>query len=89
MWSSQTRKYKKTTKKRTQYLTLKFKMKSVTQLLLMFFPVPLAAGLGYQLDVLLGVSLKEGGMLPKQSVPYLLDAFRVNSLIPAFQRIQE
>ena len=53
-------------KKRTQYLTLKFKMKSVTQQLLMFFPVPLAAGLGYQLDGLLGVSLKKGEMLPKQ-----------------------
>ena len=76
-------------KRRTQYLTLEFKMNSVTQLLLMFFPVPLAAGLGYQLDVLLGVSLKKGGMLPKQSGPYLLDSFRINSLIPAFQRIQE
>ena len=76
-------------KRRTQYLTLKFKMKSVTQLLLMFFPVPLAAGLGYQLDVLLGVSLKKGGMLPKQSGPYLLDSFRVNSMIPSFHRIQE
>ena len=64
-------------------------MKSVTQLLLMFFPVPLSAGLGYQLDVLLGVNLKKGGMLPKQSEPYLLDSFRINSLIPAFQRIQE
>ena len=64
-------------------------MKSVTQLLLMFFPVPLSAGLGYQLDVLLGVSLKKGGMLPKQSGPYLLDSFKINSLIPAFQRIQE
>merc|ERR1712105_391010 len=46
-------------------------------------------GLGYQLDMLLGVSLKKGGMLPKQSGPYLLDSFRINSLIPAFQRIQE
>ena len=64
-------------------------MKSVTQLLLMFFPVPLATGLGYQLDVLLGVSLKKGGMLPKQSGQYLLDSFRVNSLIPAFEKIQE
>ena len=64
-------------------------MESVTQLLLMFFPVSLSAGFGYQLDVLLGVSLKKGGMLPKQSGPYLLDSFRINSLIPAFQRIQE
>ena len=55
----------------------------------MVFPVPLAAGLGYQLDVLLGVSLKKGGLLPKQTGPYLLDSFRVNSLIPAFERIQE
>ena len=63
--------------------------KSVTQLLMMFFPVPLAAGIGYQLDVFLGVSLKKGGMLPKQSGPYLLYSFRVNSLIPAFQKIQD
>ena len=64
-------------------------MKSVIQLFLFFFPIPMSAGLGYQLDVLLGVSLKKGGMLPKQSGPYLLDSFRINSLIPAFQRIQE
>ena len=64
-------------------------MKSVIQLFLVFFPIPLSAGLGYQLDVLLGVSLKKGGMLPKQSGPYLLDSFRINSLIPAFQRIQD
>ena len=64
-------------------------MNYIAQLLLMVFPVPLAAGLGYQLDVLLGVSLKKGGMLPKQTGPYLLDSFRVNSLIPAFERIQE
>ena len=37
----------------------------------------------------LGVSLKQGGMLPKQSGQNLLDSFRVNSLIPAFQKIQE
>ena len=34
-------------------------MKSVIQLFLVFFPIPLSAGLGYQLDVLLGVSLKK------------------------------
>ena len=27
--------------------------------------------------------------MPKQSGQYLLDSFRVNSLIPAFQKIQE
>ena len=64
-------------------------MRSIRQLCLIFFPIPLSAGLGTQLDVLLGVSLKQGGMLPKQSGQYLLDSFRVNSLIPAFQKIQE
>ena len=84
------KKTQKITKKRkNQYLTLEFKMNYITQLLLMVFPVPLAAGLGYQLDVLLRVSLKKGGLLPKQTGPYLLDSFRVNSLIPAFERIQE
>ena len=39
--------------------------------------------------MLLGVSLKEGGLLPEQSGPYLRDSFRVNSLIPALERIQE
>ena len=64
-------------------------MKLMAQLLLVLFPIPLSAGLGYQLDVLMGVSLKKGGMLPKQSGAYLLDSFRTNSLIPAFERIQE
>ena len=64
-------------------------MNYIVQLLLMVFPVPLAAGLGYQLDVFLGVSLKKGGLLPKRTGPYWLDSFRVNSLIPAFERIQE
>ena len=78
-----------TKKKKNQYLTLEFKMNYIAQLILMVFPVLLAAGLGFQLDVLLGVSLKKGGLLPKQTGPYLLDSFRVNSLIPAFERIQE
>ena len=64
-------------------------MKLIGQLCLIFFPIPLSAGLRTQLDVLLGVSLKQGGMLPKQLGQYLLDSFRVNSLIPAFQKIQE
>ena len=64
-------------------------MKLVAQILLVLFPIPLSAGLGYQIDVLLGVSLKKGGMLPKQTGAYLLDSFRTNTLIPAFQRIQE
>ena len=64
-------------------------MKLLSQLLLVLFPIPCPAGLGYQLDLLMGVSLKKGGMLPKQSGAYLLDSFRTNSLIPAFERIQE
>ena len=65
-------------------------MKLIAQLLLVLFPIPLSAGLGYQLDVLLlGVSLKKRGMLPKLSGAYLLDSFRTNSLIPAFEKIQE
>ena len=63
-------------------------MKLLSQLLLVLFPIPCPAGLGYQLDLLM-VSLKKGGMLPKQSGAYLLDSFRTNSLIPAFERIQE
>ena len=38
-------------------------MNYLPQILLMIFPVHLAIGLGYQLDVLLGVSLKKGGLL--------------------------
>ena len=64
-------------------------MKLISQLLLVLFPIPWPAGLGYQLDVLMGVSLKKGGMLPKQSGAHLLDSLRTNSLIPAFERIQE
>ena len=64
-------------------------MNYLPQILLMIFPVHLAIGLGYQLDVLLGVSLKKGGLLPEQTGPYLRDSFRVNSLIPALERIQE
>ena len=64
-------------------------MNHIPKLLLMIFPVHLAVGLGYQLDVLLGVSLKKGGLLPEQTGPYLRDSFRVNSLIPSLERIQE
>ena len=64
-------------------------MNYIPKLLLMVFPVHLAVGLGYQLDVLLGVSLKKGGLLPEQTSPYLHDSFRVNSLIPALERIHE
>ena len=64
-------------------------MNHISKLLLMMFPVHLAVGLGYQLDVLLVVSLMEGGLLPEQTGPYLRDSFRVNSLIPALERIQE
>ena len=41
-------------------------MKSVIQLFLVFSPIPLSAGLGYQLDVLLEVSLKKGGLIRNQ-----------------------
>ena len=58
-------------------------MNLTPKLLLLMFPVNLAVGLGYQLDVLLGVSLKKGGLLPEQTGPYLRDSFRMNSLIPA------
>ena len=64
-------------------------MNLTPKLFLMMFPVNLAMGLGYQLDVLLGVTLKKGGLLPEQTGPYLRDSFRVNSLIPALERIQE
>ena len=64
-------------------------MKLLSQLLLVLFPIPCPAGLGYQLDVLMGVSLKKGGMLHKQSGTYVLDSFRINSLILAFERIEE
>ena len=64
-------------------------MNLTPKLFLMMFPVNLAMGLGYQLDVLLGVSLKKGGLLPEQTGPYLRDSFRMNSLIPALEKIQE
>ena len=64
-------------------------MKLLSQLLLVLFPIPCDAALGYQLDLLMGVSLWKGGMLPKQSGAYLMDSFRVNSLIPAFEQIEE
>ena len=37
-------------------------MNYIPQILLMIFPVHLAVGLGYQLDVLLGESLKKGAV---------------------------
>ena len=64
-------------------------MNLTPKLFLLMFPVNLAVGLGYQLDVLLGVSLKKGRLLPEQTGPYLRDSFRVDSLIPALERIQE
>ena len=64
-------------------------MKLLSQMLLILFPIPCPAALGYQLDLLMGVSLRKGGMLPKQSGAYLMDSFRVNSLIPAFEQIEE
>ena len=64
-------------------------MNLTPKLFLLMFPVDLAMGLGYQLDVLLGVTLKKGRLLPEQTGPYLRDSFRVDSLIPALQRIQE
>ena len=51
-------------------------MKLLSQMLLVLFPIPCPAALGYQLDLLMGVSLRKGGMLPKQSGAYLMDSFR-------------
>ena len=76
-------------KKEYSKLTLLNKMKLLSQMLLVLFPIPCPAALGYQLDLLMGVSLRKGGMLPKQSGAYLMDSFRVNSLIPAFEQIEE
>ena len=56
-------------------------MNLTPKLFLLMFPVDLAMGLGYQLDVLLGVTLKKGGLLPEQTGPYLRDSFRMDSLI--------
>ena len=64
-------------------------MKFLYQLLLILFPIPCPAILGYKLDLLIGLSLRKGGILPKQSGDYLMDSFRVNSLIPAFAQIEE
>ena len=64
-------------------------MKFVSQLILILLPIPCSAILGYKLDLLMGLSLRKGGILPKQSGDYLMDSFRVNSLIPAFAEIEE
>ena len=64
-------------------------MKLLSQMLLVLFPIPCPAALGYQLDFLMGVSLRKGGLLSKQTGEYLMDSFRVNSLIPAFSQIEE
>ena len=64
-------------------------MKFLSQMLLILFPIPCPAILGYKLDLLIGLSLRKGGILPKQSGDYLMDSFRVNSLIPAFAQIEE
>ena len=58
-------------------------------MLLILFPILYPAAMGNQLDLLMGVSLWKGGILPKQSGDYLMDSFRVNSLIPAFAQIEE
>ena len=64
-------------------------MKFLSQMLLILFPIPCPAILGYKLNLLIGLSLRKGGILPKQSGDYLMDSFRVNSLIPAFAQIEE
>ena len=64
-------------------------MKFLSQLLLILFPIPCPAILGYKLDLLIGLSLRKGGILPKQSGDYLMDSFHVKSLIPAFAEIEE
>ena len=57
-------------------------------MLLILIPI-CPAILGYKLDLLIGLSLRKWGILPKQSGDYLMDSFRVNSLIPAFAQIEE
>ena len=64
-------------------------MRFVSQVLLVLFPLPCPAILGYKLDLLMGLSLRKGGILPLQSGDYLMDSFRVNTLIPAFGAIKE
>ena len=64
-------------------------MKHVSQLLLVLFPVPCLAILGYKLDLLMHLSLRKGGLLPPQSGEYLMDSFRTDILIPAFGAVEE
>ena len=64
-------------------------MKFLSQLLLILFPIPCPAILCYKLDLLIGLSLRKGCILPKKSGNYLMDSFRVNTLIPAFAAIKE
>ena len=63
-------------------------MKLLSQMLLLLFPIPCPAALGYQLDLLMGQPV-EGRHAPqaKWRLPY--GSFRVNSLIPAFEQIEE
>ena len=64
-------------------------MKFLSQFLLILFPIPCPAILSHKLDLLIGLSLRKVGILPKQSGDYLMDSFRVNFLIPAFADIEE
>ena len=64
-------------------------MKHVSQLLLVLFPLPCPAILGYKLDLFMLLSLRKGGLLPPQSEEYLLDSFRTDNLIPAFGAVEE
>ena len=64
-------------------------MKHVSQLLLVLFPLPYPAILGYKLDLLMLLSLRKGGLLPPQSGEYLMDSFRTDTLIPAFGAVEE
>ena len=64
-------------------------MRYLSQMLLLLFPVPTPAILGYKLDLLMHLSLRKGRLLPPQTGEYLMDSFRTDTLIPAFGAVEE
>ena len=65
-------------------------MRYMSQMLLLLFPVPTPAILGYKLDLLMHLSLpQESGLLPPQTGEYLMDSLRTYTLIPAFEAVEE
>ena len=64
-------------------------MRYFLQVILLLLPVPAPALLGYKLDLLIHLSLRKGGLLPPQSGMHLKDSFRTNSLVPAFEAVEE